>query len=251
MTTQVFNLLKVGILFLLLLCYQNSVEAIQVNDLTVKTVPIKSHNKKEDLGWHHYWDEEKQKVVKKDILPSTPPSTAPTKSIKPFTTEWFKENFVLIQQKAIDSPTKQNMRALLYAERVMADKSEVFARRKQFVQSVDPLLQEGTRIPMMGAAKNALMIYKSEQKEEALLEMQKHVGLALFYDGSCHFCQKMIPVINLLKIQSGLNIRVFVKNVPGLYIPKLNSDIPVYPDNGYSDQFKINFWPAMVMLEPP
>ena len=164
---------------------------------------------------------------------------------------WFQQNFKKIEQAAIDSPTKSNMRALLYAERVMADKSEVFARRKQFVQSVDPLLQEGTRIPMAGAAKNLLMTYKADQKKEAIKEVNKHAGIGFFYDGKCKYCQRMIPVINLLKLQSGVDVRVFAKNIDPTRIPNLHSSIPVYADDGFSQSFKIPFWPAVVMLRPP
>jgi len=226
--------------------------ASEVDNTSKNSVPVTTHNKKENLGWHHYWDEEKAKKEKEKKKKSvSAPTSSASKPLKPFSTKWFKANFQIIQQRAIDSPTKNNLRALLYAERVMADKSEVFARRKQFEQSVDPLLQEGTRIPMMGAAKNALLIYKDEQKQEALQEIQKYAGIALFYDGACKFCKPMIPVINLMKLKLKLDIRVFAKNAPGNYIPKLISDIPVYPDNGYSEQFNISYWPAVVMLRPP
>ncbi|GAA5143258.1 conjugal transfer protein TraF [Thalassotalea piscium] len=226
----------------------------QPKDTQVKkeVAPVKTHNKNEDLGWHYYWDDEEAKEKEEEkIVPPVAQPTSFKKLIKPFSTEWFKENFEIIQQTAIDSPTKTNMKALLYAERVMADKSEVFARQKQFVQSVDPMLQEGTRIPMAGAAKNLLMTYKAEQKEEALLEVNKHVGIGFFYDGSCGYCQRMIPVINLLKDKSGIDVRVFVKNTPKNYIPGLSNNIPVYPDKGISSTFEVTFWPAVVMLRPP
>lgn len=215
--------------------------------------PVKT-GKEENLGWHYYWD---PTLEEEEPLPEDPPvqqsssSQASPSKIQPFSTQWFQQNFETIQQAAIDNPNRDNMRALLYVERVMADKGEVFARRKRFVQSTEPLLQEGTRIPMMGAAKNALMLYKDEQKEKALQELANHVGLAFFYDSSCQWCHKMIPVVNYLKEKTDLNIRVFAKNSATDYIPILRQDIPVYPDNGYSKQFQITVWPALVMLRPP
>lgn len=221
---------------------------------TKKVTPVKTADPKENMGWHYYWDDEKKKEKEKKTkkeLPSIKAAPSSSKKISPFSTQWFKQNFQIIEQRAIDSPNKKNMRALLYAERVMADKSEVFARRKRFIQSVDPLLQEGTRIPMNGAAKNAFLIYKDDQREAAFKELATKVGLVFFYDGMCGFCQKMIPVINLIKIKTGMDIRVFVKNSPKNYVPKLNKGISVYPDNGYSKRFHLSFWPAVVMLNPP
>ena len=205
----------------------------------------------EDLGWHYYSDEVEEPEEEKPLL--TPPvaaqPAAPT--TKPFSIEWFQENFDRVHQQAVDNPTKENIRALLYLERVMADKSEVFARRKQFFQSTDPLLQEGTRIPMMGAAKNALMIYKKEQREAAIDELRNHVGFVFFYDESCQWCHKMVPIINYMKITTGADIRVFAKNSIDGQIPLLDESIPVFPDAGLSNEIGITVWPALVMLRPP
>jgi conjugal transfer pilus assembly protein TraF len=204
-----------------------------------------------NLGWHFYDDEKEKEQEKKPELSKPVSSATQPNTVKPFSTKWFRKNFDEIQNRAIDKPTKDNMRALLYTEHIMNDKSEMFARKKRFYQSIDPLLQEGTRIPMFGAAKNALLLYKDEQKKSALKELSNHVGIAFFYDASCHYCQAMIPVINLIKINLGFNIRVFAKNAPKNYIPKLLNTIPVYSDDGFSKQFKISYWPAVVMLNPP
>lgn len=220
-----------------------------------KPPPIKTHTE-ENLGWHFYYEEEKEKeteVPKVEPPKATPaPSTPTKKSEPPFSVSWFKANFETIQNNAINNPTDSNaMRALLYAERVMADKSEVFAREKVEMASIDPYLQEGVRIPLAGAAKNAWVLDKKSNRELALEHISQKVGIAFFHDMSCRFCEQMVPVINYLHETNSFEIRVFLKNATRAYIPRLSSGIPIVMDSGHSQTFGVKQWPAVALLEPP
>jgi conjugal transfer pilus assembly protein TraF len=218
-----------------------------------KPIPITTHDKEEDLGWHFYWDtteeeEEEQKKEEKLTSMATPEQKTET---KPLSIKWFKENFALLTNRAIDNPSKENLQALLFAERVMLDKSESFARKKNFYQSVIPSLQEGTRLPMTGTSATAFRAFKGEQRQKALHEIANHAGLILFYDHDCSHCATMIPLVNRLFRENKQNIYVVAKNLKGQKISRLDPRVEVIPDEGQSETFNIKVWPAIVMLRPP
>lgn len=236
-------------LMILLLCaFTTYLPQVNAQNLPTQK-PVKTHDKKEDLGWNFYWDILEEKKLTEKLPPPT--STPVKKPIKPLSTEWFKENFEVLRDRAVDNPTKENVQALLYAERVMLDKSESFARKKNFYQSVMPNLQEGARLPMTGSAATAFRSFKAEQRQEAMFEIANHAGLVFFYDHDCSHCSVMIPLVNRLFRENKQKIYVIAKNLHGKTINRLDSNIEIYPDQGQSDTFNIKVWPAIVMLRPP
>jgi conjugal transfer pilus assembly protein TraF len=217
--------------------------------------PIQTHDKGDDLGWNFYWDKEaeekKQKEKEKAKAATATPSSQTEPQPKTLSTEWFQKHFDEIKERAIDSPNKENMRALLLTEKVMADKGEVFARKKRYYQSVLPDLQEGTRLPMTGAATVAFNSFKSGQRREALKEIATKAGLIFFYDHDCYQCAAMVPVINRMLRLEKQNVYVIAKNLKGQSIKRLDKKIPIIPDTGQSSAFKIKVWPAVVLARPP
>ena len=217
--------------------------------------PVRSPENKDDvLGWHFYWPDPEPELEPEDIDPNSLPmqvSEAPPPQHKPFSSKWFKQNFPIIQQRAIDNPNKQNMLALLYAEHVMADKSETFGRKKVYYASLDPNLQPGSRLPFTGAAVTANTAFKREQKQQALDQLSDRIGLVLFYDGQCRYCSAMVPIINKLHRDHKFDITVLVRNHPYSYIERLDPNIKVMKDVGQSETFNIKVWPAVAMLRPP
>ena len=224
----------------------------QVNAQEVIQNPVTTHDKQEVLGWNFYWENiiEEEEANKKKEAPVTLPSEQKLPP-KPLSTEWFKSNFQVITSRAVDNPSKENLQALLYAERVMLDKSETFARKKNFYQSVMPSLQEGARLPMTGSAATAFRTFKSEQRREAMYEISNHAGLVFFYDHDCAHCSGMVPLVNRLFRENKQKVYVIAKNLHGRTINRLDTKIEVFPDEGQSETFNIQVWPAIVMLRPP
>ena len=152
-----------------------------------------------DSSWHYYNEDpiEKEEELEPSVpSPAPAPVPTPTPSSKPrpeaFSVEWFKENYVKIENHAIDNPNDPNaMRALMYMEKVMLDKSETFAYKKRFHQQSDPNLQEGVRVPITGATNSLLIRERRETRKEAMHEIFKHVGVIFFHDPKCLFCSEL------------------------------------------------------------
>lgn len=216
-----------------------------------ESAPIKTSDKDEDLGWHFYYTDPEPEIQEEQQTP--PPSAAsPSKGPPPMSVEWIKTNYPIIQQRAIDSPTPQNLRAELFAQRVMLDKAEVYTRTRSIVQSTDPNLQEGVRMPLYGGAATALAMQNKQTREEAFDELSDKVGLIVFYDHACLFCRQSITMINYLsRAMPNLEIRVMARNTASPeVVPNLFDTIKVYSDEKYkmSERYKVGHWPTVLMI---
>jgi conjugal transfer pilus assembly protein TraF len=220
-----------------------------------KATPI-THNGKplNEDSWHYYVDKETQKP--KPVPPPPPlPKGAGGKSDseKPdaFSVEWFQANFSVIKQAAIDSPNDPKaVRAYLYAQKVMLDKAEVFAKQVSYQQSVDPNLQEGVRVPMVGAAKTISILRKQEFREQAMDAIFEKAGVIFFHDPKCKYCKRMIVTLNFLKNNHpSVDIRVNTLGTDTV-IPGLKSEIPVYLDSGLASMFNVQYYPTIALFQP-
>ncbi|BBM67633.1 MULTISPECIES: conjugal transfer protein TraF [Vibrio] len=217
--------------------------------------PIEVHGES-NLGWHFYNEYADEVEVKEDEtvpvnetkVSSSQQSTEDLPEL--FSTAWFSANYDRIEKAAIDNPTKENIRALLVTERMMLDKSEVFARTKVRIAASDPLLQDNMRIPLSGYGKSLMFKYKKKNIKLALEELSKKAGIFYFYDGKCIFCHQMLETLNYLREIHGWEIRVVAKNIQTNHIQDLNPEIPVIRDNFHSKNYQIKYWPTLMMVVP-
>lgn len=213
----------------------------------------------EDLGWNFYFPDivdVDEKVEPEQILPQVASAPSKPKSM-PMSVEWFREHYPTIRDRAINNPTRDNLAAELFAQKVMFDKSEVYSRKRNFVQSTDPYLQEGNRLPMFGTAATAMLSESNELKSEAISEVFEKTGLLVFYDHECVYCRKMVAIINSIDSKyPHLDMRVMARNAPKPdVIPGLKPNIRVYPDEFFrlSENLPepIQHWPAFILSVPP
>ena len=207
-----------------------------------------------DLGWSFYYPDEVEPELKEEPKVIPPPATQPSKPLTPMSVEWFAQNYELIRNRAVDNPSRENLRAELYAQKVMMDKSEVFARKRQYMQQTDPLLQESDRLPLFGATSLAMIQHQKAAKSEALDELFEQSGLMVFYDENCQYCRQSIIIINYLsKKYPGLDIRVYARNTAQPdFVQNLLPNIKVYPDDliKVSERLQITNWPSYVLVTP-
>ncbi len=217
--------------------------------------PIEVHGES-NLGWHFYNEyAEEAEELEEEMTSETSPKETPSQQVSEdlpelFSTSWFSANYERIEKAAIDNPTKENIRALLVTERMMLDKSEVFARTKVRIAANDPLLQDNMRIPLSGYSKSLMFKYKKKNIKLALEELSKKAGIFYFYDGKCIFCHQMLETLNYMHEMYGWEIRVIAKNIQTNHIQDLDPEIPVIRDNFHSRNYRIKYWPTLMMVVP-
>jgi len=213
-------------------------------------------------GWFWYKDppkEVKKKPEKKlPPPPPPPPSTekpAEVKSepVKPAgppvgSVAWIKVNLPLYRDRAIDSPTNQNIQAYYYLQRLMMDKANVFAERSTSVIMRDPFLDEDSRRPVATYAANTMNREASKRKDTVLKDLSNKVGLFYFFKSDCELCVEQAGVLQGLSFKTGIPILPI--SLDGKPLDQnIYSEYRI--DDGQAKKLNIFNAPALALAIPP
>ena len=102
---------------------------------------------KPDRGWHWYdlppevierieqeIDRKVEQKVKEALKDKEPPAGS---------SAWIKQNIPKFRNMAADNPTAENIRALMYLERILFDRATTLGKRSKMIAQSDPLLESG------------------------------------------------------------------------------------------------------------
>ena len=167
-------------------------------------------------GWFWYEpvqesETEKEKLTRlTEVMPNEPLSTA-----------WIRKNIGHYLDTAIDHPSKENVSAYLYLDRLVKEKAERFARiGKQVIES-DPMLDENARRPISPAAAKIQDDIAYQAKELVLKDIAKVSGLVFYYQGRCRLCQLQVKTLQAFSDQYGFTIIPI--STDGILLPAFNS----------------------------
>lgn len=196
-------------------------------------------------GWFWYKDPKEQKPKK-----HTPEATAPVnvqpKKDEPFSTAWLRKNLPIFRERAIDSPTQENIEAYMYAQRVAMDKAQNFSEATQRVVYADPFLDENNRVPMSSFTKPAFLLSLEKSSAAALDELARTGGLWMFFDSKCDFCKVQAHILNRVAKRHGFLIKFISLDGKG------TPEIPEFvQDNGHATLLNLRVTPTTVLVVPP
>jgi conjugal transfer pilus assembly protein TraF len=199
-------------------------------------------------GW--YWYIDPRDEVKPEPLKVQPPKPAaktsePAKAA-PFSVEWLRTNMPKLLDAAVNDPTKENVEAYLYAQRVTMDKSQRYAEQSQRVVAADPFLDENNRVPIASYTKPFFLRQAQEGKLEALKHVATVGGLWVFFDSKCNFCQPQVNTANELAKKYGL-ITKFI-SMDGKGLPNVKQFVR---DSGQAKRLNLKITPTTVLVVPP
>lgn len=205
-------------------------------------------------GWFWYETEPDDAEKKKAEKPAPPPTPAqapvqakPKK--QPITVDWLHTMIPILQQRAIDNPTRDNLEAYLYAKRVMLDKAQRFTEAAEKVIATDPMLDENNRVPTASFAKKEFLNKEYESKQAALRYLAKNVGgLYVFFESNCNYCVVQINTIHKLQREYGFYVKYI--SVDGRGLPGMKPGDWV-KDNGHAKMLSLQVYPTTVLAVPP
>lgn len=196
-------------------------------------------------GWYWYKDP-KEKKPKSPVPEPTANADAKPKKDEPFSSAWLRKNLPVFRERAIDSPTQENIEAYMYAQRVAMDKAQNFSEATQRVVYADPFLDENNRVPMSSFAKPAFLLSMEKAGNEALNGLAKTGGLWMFFDSQCDYCKVQAHILNRVAQKHGF-ITKFI-SLDGKGTP----DIPKFvKDNGHAAMLNMRVTPTTVFVVPP
>jgi conjugal transfer pilus assembly protein TraF len=209
-----------------------------------------------ERGWHWYEDpppEKKPRPPPKPIAP--PPAAAPAPAAPPapagpalFSTAWLRANLDRLRDDAIDHPDdKDKVRAYMYAQRVMLDKSQRFSMVASTVVKTDPLLDETNRVPMDVMATTAVQQSIAANRKEAVKYLASKGGLMFFFDSTCEFCKVQVAALNWLEKDYGYAIKAV--SVDGKPMPGVKAGW--VKDEGQAKALGLTIMPTTIFAVPP
>jgi conjugal transfer pilus assembly protein TraF len=199
-------------------------------------------------GWYWYIDpRDEVKPEPPKVQPPKPSAkTAEPAKAAPFSVEWLRTNMPKLLDAAINDPTKENVEAYLYAQRVTMDKSQRYAEQSQRVVAADPFLDENNRVPIASYTKPFFLRQAQEGKLEALKHVATVGGLWVFFDSKCNFCQPQVNTANELAKKYGL-ITKFI-SMDGKGLPNVKQFVR---DSGQAKRLNLKITPTTVLVVPP
>ena len=211
--------------------------------------PVTAENRwfdRHSEGWFWYEPIQEQAPDKEALDKDTPEQPNGNTTMKPLSVPWIRQNIGHYLDKAIDEPSKENVSAYLYLDRLVKEKSERFARvGKQVIES-DPMLDENVRRPISPAAAKIKDDMAYRAREAILRKIAKIAGLIFYYQGSCKLCHVQTRTVLLLSAEYGF--KLIPISTDGLLIPGL-------PDNRIDrsppPRLDIRAYPALFLMRPP
>lgn len=178
-------------------------------------------------------------------IPAAP--VPPKEENQPVNVDWLKKNYPMLEQRAIDNPSKENVEAYLYVRRVIMDKAQRFSESVVKVTNEDPLLNENNRVPYASSGSQMIRNVDYQAQQKAIKELSSVGGLLVFVDGSCRFCEKQLPILSSIKNNFGLEYLVISTdgNSPASYKGS------VVKDNGLFRKLSLKLTPSIVYVAKP
>ncbi len=193
-------------------------------------------------GWFWYKDPKESPVQE----PPKPKPPARPKASEPLSVEWLRKQMPVLLDQAIDDPTRANVEAYLYAQRLAMDKSQRFSEMSQRVVYSDPFLDENNRIPIASFAKSSFLNGISQAADAGLKHLATKAGLWVFFDSRCQHCRIHAETIEAMRKKHGFVVKYISLDGKGL------PNIPAWvPDQGQSRSLNVRLAPTTVLVAPP
>lgn len=147
---------------------------------------------------------------------------------------------------AIDDPSKENVEAYLYAQRVAMDKSQRYAEMTTRVVAADPFLDENNRVPIATYTKPFFLRNAQAGVTEALKHVATVGGLWVFFDSKCEFCRPQVNTVQKLAKEYGF-VTKFI-SMDGKPLPNVTE----FENNtGQASILNLRITPTTVLVVPP
>ncbi len=193
-------------------------------------------------GWFWYRDP----LPAKPRLPSSQPSTTPKKSKDLTDFESLQQRLDELKRVAVMNPSETNLLAYMRFQRMVMDKSQVFADRWQRLVWSAPDLDYG----LNGRPTNAMAInvFDDQQRDrdaQTVRNMAATHGLIFVFRSDCPFCHRFAPILK--RFEQELGMTVLAISLDGGTLP----DYPdARPDNGMAARLNATAVPALYLTAP-
>jgi conjugal transfer pilus assembly protein TraF len=192
-------------------------------------------------GWFWYRDPTPPTARPAQKAPATP---ARPRELDDF--EAMQQRLETLKRVAVMNPTDDNLMAYMRFQRMVMDRSQVFADRWQRLVWREPSLDYASE----GRPTNTLAIaaFDERQKERdtaAVRQLAATHGLVFVFRSDCPFCHRFAPVLKRFAQTHGLT--VLAVSLDGGTLPEYPN---ARPDNGIAARLNARAVPALYLTQP-
>ncbi|MGR9587096.1 conjugal transfer protein TraF [Pandoraea sputorum] len=179
--------------------------------------------------------------------PPAPASAAKADEKQKVNVAFLRKVYPLLEERAIDDPSDDNVSAYMYTKRIVMDKAQRFSEAVGRIVRKDPVLDENNRVPYASTGALAVRNANYQAQQKAVEEMAKIGGLVVFVDSTCRHCAMQIPVLERMK--TTYNLEQIVISLDGSKPNGFKGK--VLPDNGLYRKLGLKLTPSIVYVARP
>ena len=192
-------------------------------------------------GWFWYRDPPPPQARPTPKEPATP---AKPRELADF--ESMQQRLEMLKRVAVMNPTDDNLMAYMRFQRMVMDRSQVFADRWQRLVWREPSLDYASE----GRPTNTLAIAAFDERQRdsdtaAVRKLAATHGLVFVFRSDCPFCHRFAPVLKRFAQQHGL--AVLAVSLDGGTLPEYPD---ARPDNGIAARLNARAVPALYLTQP-
>lgn len=182
----------------------------------------------EERGFNWYPPEKKRTTKKKEAqqAPKEQSKALPAKTFENIKDlEEMKKEFARIKEVAIFDPTREHVTAYLRAQKVIFDRSTMFADVARRTVWQTPDLDYGNKAPQPSFAINNHRVRQNQRQVQAMQDLSQQYGLVFFFKSDCPFCHDMAPLMAQFEATYGMPvISIGLDGVPIEGVPNFRAD---------------------------
>ncbi|MCS7001631.1 MAG: conjugal transfer protein TraF [Dehalococcoidia bacterium] len=183
----------------------------------------------------------KRKEPEKKPAPRQAQPKRDIRSLK--TVKEIREELERLRDIAVMSPTPENVRAYLEANKYVMDKSAVFADVARRVVWATPEVDYSLRRPVVTAGVHVMRDLKESARRGAIAEVMRTHGVFFFLRSDCPYCHEQAKALAFLERFYGLE--VFPVTLDGGGLPEYPNP---RPDNGIARLLGVTTVPALYLM---
>ena len=137
----------------------------------------------------------------------TPPQRKePVQKRLPPTLKEMREQAEEVLNRAIETPTQENVAAYMAYQWLLTQRAEQFARTWQLVLWQHPELDPTVEEPVATVGLSVGQAERVKKRDEALSQLAQMSGLLYFFSGNCPLCEVQSPILSTLAETYGFHV---------------------------------------------
>lgn len=195
-------------------------------------------------GWHWYEELPIEEEEVKDPEKKETQAAEKTLTAKEKLAQYRKQLEESLAQ-AILEPTQQNIRSYQTRQQEMMQRSQTFSQNWMKNVMTIPQLDYSLQFPTNQMARHEYLDQERKQNFEVIKSLSQEYGLFFFFSGGCGYCHKFSPIVKEFSDRYAWDVLAI--SLDGSVLPEFPEAVP---DNGLSQQWKIEVLPSLYAVNP-